>query len=320
MHILITGANGFVGKALVARLLTDASALPGLTRLSLMDLAFDAPVTDPRVQLLPGSITDPALVAQAFTHPVDLVFHLASIPGGMAEREVVLGRQVNLDATVHLLEAARLQADHPAAPVFVFASTIAALGAPLPAAGVDDHTPCTPKLSYGAHKLIGEILVADYTRRGWVDGRSVRLSGIVARPAGPSGLLSAFMSDIIRELAAGRSFNCPVSADSTTWLLSVPCLIDNLLHAATMDGARLGDGRVCTLPALHLSMAELAEAVGQAYGVDTTGRVTWQSNPALEANFGRYPPLRTPLAEAAGFRHDGDARTLALRALHDNGR
>jgi nucleoside-diphosphate-sugar epimerase len=259
-------------------------------------------------------------VAQAFTHPVDLVFHLASIPGGMAEREVVLGRQVNLDATVHLLEAARLQADHPAAPVFVFASTIAALGAPLPAAGVDDHTPCTPKLSYGAHKLIGEILVADYTRRGWVDGRSVRLSGIVARPAGPSGLLSAFMSDIIRELAAGRSFNCPVSADSTTWLLSVPCLIDNLLHAATMDGACLGDGRVCTLPALHLSMAELAEAVGQAYGVDTAGRVTWQSNPALEANFGRYPPLRTPLAEAAGFRHDGDARTLALRALHDNGR
>lgn len=320
MHILITGAHGFVGKALVARLLNDANALPGLTRLSLMDLAFDAPASDPRVQLLPGSITDPALVAQAFAQPVDIVFHLASIPGGMAEREVLLGRQVNLDATVHLLEAARLQAGPSAAPVFVFASTIAALGAPLPAGGVDDHTPCTPKLSYGAHKLIGEILVADYTRRGWVDGRSVRLSGIVARPAGPSGLLSAFMSDIIRELAAGRSFDCPVAADSTTWLLSVPCLIDNLLHAATMDGSRLGDGRVCTLPALRISMAELADAVGQAYGVDTTGRVTWHANPALEANFGRYPPLRTPLAEAAGFCHDGDARTLALRALQDNGR
>lgn len=318
MHILITGANGFVGQALVARLLSLPSLQPGMapiTRLTLMDLGFAAAASDARVQQLAGSITDTALVARAFEVPVDVVFHLASIPGGMAEREVVLGRQVNLDATVHLLEAARAQSAQGPAPTFVFASTIAALGAPLPAAGVNDQTPCTPKLSYGAHKLIGEILVADYTRRQWIDGRSVRLSGIVARPAGPSGLLSAFMSDIIRELSAGRPFNCPVSADSTTWLMSVPCLIDNLLHAATMDGAALGDGRVCTLPALHLSMADLARAVGQAYDVDVSGLVSWQSNPALEANFGRYPPLATPLAESAGFRHDGDAATLAQRAL-----
>lgn len=316
MHILITGANGFVGKALVARLLADTPALPQpLRRLTLLDLSFAATPDDDRVQQLPGSITDPALIDTAFAQPVDAVFHLASVPGGAAERDPLLGRQVNLDATVGLLEAARRQADRGRAPVFVFASTIAALGAPLPAEGVDDTTPCTPKLSYGAHKLCGEILVADHTRRGWVDGRSVRLSGIVARPAGPSGLLSAFMSDIIRELAAGQPFDCPVSADSTAWLMSVPCIVDNLLHAATMDGAALGDGRVCTLPALRLSMAELAAAIGQAYGVDTTGLVRWQSNPALEANFGRYPPLRTPLAERAGFRHDGDARTLALRAL-----
>lgn len=318
MHLLITGAQGFVGRALVARLLANTppwAGAPALTRLTLMDLAFPEPPSDDRVQQLPGSITDPALVAQAFETPVDAVFHLASIPGGMAEREVELGRQVNLDATVHLLEAARRQQAGGTAPVFVFASTIASLGAPLPAAGVDDDTPCTPKLSYGAHKLIGEILVADYTRRGWIDGRSVRLSGIVARPAGPSGLLSAFMSDIIRELSEGRPFDCPMSAESTVWLMSVPCLVDNLLHAAAMDGAALGDGRVCTLPALHLTMAQLAEAVGQAYGVDTAGRVQWHDNPALEANFGRYPPLQTPRAQAAGFRHDGDARTLALRAL-----
>lgn len=318
VHILITGANGFVGQALVQRLLQDPMALPQpLQRLSLLDLSFAAAPRDPRVQQWPGSITDTALIERAFAQPVDAVIHLASVPGGAAERDTLLGRRVNLDATVGLLEAARLQADADAgaAPLFVFASTIAALGAPLPADGVDDTTPCVPKLSYGAHKLCGEILVADYTRRGWVDGRSVRLSGIVARPAGPSGLLSAFMSDIIRALAAGQSFDCPVSADSTAWLMSVPCIVDNLLHAATMDGARLGDGRVCTLPALRLSMAELAAAVGEAYGVDTAGLVRWQSNPALEANFGRYPPLRTPLAEQVGFRHDGDARTLALRAL-----
>lgn len=319
MHILITGANGFVGRALAARLLADAPAGLGgqpITRLTLMDLAFPAEATETRVTRLTGSITDPALIAQAFEQPVDVVFHLASIPGGMAEREVLLGRQVNLDATVQLLEAARLQQTAGGkAPVFVFSSSIAALGSPLPSVGVDDDTPCTPKLSYGAHKLIGEILVADYTRRGWIEGRSIRLSGIVSRPAGPSGLLSAFMSDIIRELAAGRPFDCPISADCTVWLMSVPCLVDNLVHAAVMDGALLGDGRVCTLPALYLSMTELAAAVGQAYGVATEDLVRWQHNPALEANFGRYPPLATSLAERAGFRHDGDARALALRAL-----
>ncbi len=316
MHILITGANGFVGQALVQRLLADPAALPRpLQRLTLLDLSFAAAPTDGRVQQIPGSITDTALIERAFAHPVDVVFHLASVPGGAAERDPVLGRQVNLDATVELLEAARVQAEVGPTPAFVFAGTIAALGAPLPAEGVDDDTPCRPKLSYGAQKLCCEILVADATRRGWVDGRSVRLSGIVARPAGPSGLLSAFMSDMIRELAAGRSFDCPISADSTTWLMSVPCLVDNLLHAATLDGAVLGDGRVCTLPALRLSMEEMAAAVGQAYDVDTAGRVHWHSNPALEANFGRYPPLRTPLADRAGFRHDGDARTLVRRAL-----
>lgn len=316
MHVLITGANGFVGKALVQRLLQDPTALSQpLQRLTLMDLSFPDAPGDARVHQIPGSITDTALIDSAFAQPVDLVFHLASVPGGAAERNPLLGRQVNLDATVQLLEKARLQADGGVAPVFVFAATIGALGSPLPAEGVDDDTPCTPTLSYSAQKLCCEILVADASRRGWIDGRSVRLPGIVARPAGPSGLLSAFMSDMIRELAAGRPFDCPMSAESTNWLMSVPCITDNLVHAARMDGALLGAGRVCTLPALHLSMGALAEAVGQAYDVDTAPLVRFHSNPGLEADFGRMPPLHTPRADHAGFRHDGDARTLALRAL-----
>jgi nucleoside-diphosphate-sugar epimerase len=170
-------------------------------------------------------------------------------------------------------------------------------------------------LSYGAQKLIGEVLAEDYHRRGWIRSRSVRLPGIVARPAQRTGQLSAFMSDIIRELSAGRPFACPVPADSTTWLMSVPRVIDNLLHAALMPASACGETRVWTLPALHSSMAELVAAIAEVHGSAVLGRVSYGSNPALEANFGRYPPLRTPAADAAGFKHDGDLPSLVRRAL-----
>jgi nucleoside-diphosphate-sugar epimerase len=198
--------------------------------------------------------------------------------------------------------------------VVVFASSIAVLGSPLPAR-VDDATQPNPKLSYGAHKLIGEILAEDFNRRGWVKARSVRLPGVVARPPQRTGQLSAFMSDIIREPAEGRSYACPVSADSTTWLASVHCIVDNLLRAATLSAAACTDVRVWTLPALCPSMMELVDAVAEVYGHDVRGRVSYGSNPKLEANFGRYPPLSTPAADAAGFRHDGDLPTLVRRAL-----
>ena len=127
------------------------------------------------------------------------------------------------------------------------------------------------------------------------------------------------MSDIIRELAQGRSFACPVRAESTTWLMSLPCAVENLLHAATMPDAACQDTRVWTLPALRTSMAQLVEAIAAVFGADATRRVTYASNPALEANFGSYPPLATPAAERAGFKHDGDLKSLVRRALQVHG-
>jgi nucleoside-diphosphate-sugar epimerase len=318
MNLLITGANGFIGRALSSRLLSDAARLPAgvgpIGRLTLMDMGFEGPEM-PRVRRLSGSIADPALLARAFDTPVDVVFHLASIPGGMAEQNYELGRQVNIDATIKLLEAARAQAAALARPpVFVFASSIAVLGSPLPAT-VDDASPLHPKLSYGAHKLIGEILLEDFHRRGWVAARAVRLPGIVARPPQRTGQLSAFLSDIFRELAEGRSYECPVSADSTTWLMSVHCIVDNLLHAAALSAAACENTRVWTLPALRTSMTGLVQAIAEVHGPDVLRRVSYRSNPALEANFGRYPPLVTAAAELAGFRHDGDLPTLVRRAL-----
>jgi len=318
MNLLITGANGFIGRALTSRLLIeDAAARAGLGpigRLTLIDLGFEGPEI-PKVRRLHGSIADPAIVARAFDTPVDVMFHLASIPGGMAEQHYELARQVNLDATVNLLEAARAQTVATSKPVkVVFASSIAVFGSPLPAL-VDDATPLRPRLSYGAHKLIGEILVADFTRRGWISGRSIRLPGIVARPPQKTGQLSAFLSDIIRELSAGLTYACPVPADSTTWLMSTQCVVSNMLHAAAITAAACPDTCVWTLPALRTSMQDLVAAIADVHGRDVLGRVTYGSNPALEANFGRYPPLLTPAAESAGFAHDGDLPTLVRRAL-----
>jgi nucleoside-diphosphate-sugar epimerase len=317
MHVLITGANGFIGRALTRRLLNEAAIPSGLApidRLTLVDLGFEGADT-PRVRRLSGSIGDPAVVARAFDTPVDLLFHLASIPGGAAEQNFDLGRQINLNATFDLLEASRAQAVGSERPVtFVFASSIAVLGSPLPA-WVDDATPLRPTLSYGAQKLIGEVMAEDYHRRGWIRSRSVRLPGIVARPPQRTGQLSAFMSDIIRELSAGRPFACPVAADSTTWLMSVPRVVDNFLHAALMPASACRETRVWTLPALHSSMSQLVEAIAEVHGSEVLGRVSYGSNPSLEANFGRYPPLRTPAADAAGFAHDGDLPSLVRRAL-----
>lgn len=308
MRILVTGADGLVGRALVDALLAD----PAIASLRLVDLAFAEPCDDPRVEHIAGSIGEPAVMAQAVRGRIDLVYHLASVPGGLAERNYELGRDINLHATLALVEAMRAM---PAPPVFVFASSIAALGAPLPPQGVDDATPLSPQLSYGAHKLAGELFVADATRRGWIDGRSLRLPAVVARPATPSGLVSAFLSDMIRALAAGQPYRCPIRAAASSWLVSTPCAAASLLHAARLDGRQLGAGRACTLPALRLSMAALVAAVGEEYGVDAAALASFGDDPAIEGNFGACPPLSTPRADAAGFRHDGDARSLVRRAL-----
>lgn len=319
MNILITGANGFVGRHLVRRLLRTGRIGAGqvpFSRLTLVDLGADDSVDDARVRLVSGSIADDAVLRAAFSERVDHVFHLASVPGGAAEKSFALGLDVNLRATLAMLELLR---DQPAPPArFTFASTIAVYGAPMPAV-VDDDTPMRPGLSYGAHKLVDEILIKDYSRRGWIDGRIVRLPGIVARPAEPSGLLSAFMSDIFWKLRAGEPFTCPVSADAVAWWMSVGCCVDNLLHAAGLEAKQVGTRRDWTLPVLRLHIAELVDALARRYGEDRPGLVSYAPNDGLEQAFGRFPPLAAAAAEAIGFRHDGDVDRLVANACAGDG-
>jgi nucleoside-diphosphate-sugar epimerase len=320
MKVLITGANGFVGRALAARLAAEPQ-LGGkpIDHLCLLDLAFEHPREAGIVHRIAGDMGDAAWLRRTLASmPVDVVFHLASVPGGTAERQYQLARSVNLDATTVLLEHGKGQVEAGGrAPVFVYASSIAVFGA-MPALVTDDTLP-RPAMTYGAQKLIGELLVADFSRRGWVDGRSLRLPGVLARPAARTGQLSAFMSDIIRELAARRAFTCPTSPGATTWASSLPCVVENLLHAAEVPMASLKSSRTFTLPTLRFSMEELVDAIASVHGRDVKALVTFDPKEEIEALFGRFPPLETPTAEAVGFRSDADLPTLVRQAVRGDG-
>ena len=311
MKVVVVGGQGFIGQALVARLLRGA-AIDGrpASRITVLDQAIAQPINDARLRYVEADISERWALEHSIAGGVDCVFHLASVPGGAAERDFELGMKVNLHSTVGLLEALRLGG---AAPKLVFASTIGVYGVPLPAV-IDEQTIPVPTLSYGVQKLIGEYLVADYGRRGFVDGRSVRIPGIVARP--PSkGMLSLFLSDLIRELSAGRSFVCPVAPEGTSWLMSRPCIVDNLIHAAQLSPAQVAVRRTWLLPVLHVSIATVVEAIARLYGRGVLDRISYQPDHALQAQFASYPPLLCPQSQAAGFRDDGSVEQLVSRAL-----
>lgn len=315
MKVLVTGANGFIGRCLTDRLLqTGAVAGVSLKKLILIDQQFEATTASALVRQHAGDMADATLLRRALADGVDCVFHLASVPGGLAERNHPLGQRVNIGATQELLLQLREQAQ-PA--VVVFASSIAVYGNRLPAR-MDEATPPNPHLSYGTQKVIAELLLRDFTRRGWIDGRALRLPGVVARPRGPagsSGLLSAYMSDIQHALAAGERYTCPVSAQAVSWWMSAACCVDNLLQAAVLPAAQLDTQRTWVLPVLRHSMAELVDALARRYGANCHRLVSYRPDAALEAAFGRYPPLATPAAEALGLHHDGNIDNLLRNAL-----
>lgn len=313
MRVVVIGSEGFIGAALVARLLRDAplgeQGLPAslITRL---DLRMGAASSTPRVRCVEGEFGERAVLARAFEGGVDYVFHLASVPSGAAEQNFALGLRVNLQATLDMLEAVRTGGH---SPKLVFASTIGVYGVPMPDV-IDEQTVPAPSLSYGAHKYISEVLVADYGRRGFVDGRSVRVPGIVARPP-TEGMYSIFLSNLIRELAAGQNFICPVAANAPSWWMSRPCVVDNLLHAAALPARVVARQRTYLLPVLRLTVAEVVQALAAVHGSEVSGRISYQPDPVLQAQFANYPPLHCPHSELVGFRHDGDAMALVRRAL-----
>ncbi|MCX7282704.1 MAG: NAD-dependent epimerase/dehydratase family protein [Novosphingobium sp.] len=302
MNVVITGAGGFVGRELVRKLLalghhvtgidTQAGGIPG------------------GAHAIAGDLGDAAVRRAALVGGCDALVHLATVPGGAAEADPASSRRINIDAMYDLLLEA--SAINPGLRV-VYASSIAVFGDPLPAL-VDDATPLSPKMVYGGHKAMMEDAVAMFSNRGMIDGVSVRLPGILARPKGPSGMKSAFMSDLFHALKAGERFTCPVSAEGTIWAQSVRQCAANFVHALGLDSARLPPTRAVTLPALRIAMGDLAAQIARQCAV-APDLVTYAPDAMLEAAFATQPPLETPAALHAGFAHDGDAATLVGNAL-----
>lgn len=306
MSILVTGAGGFIGRELLSALLDR-----GQDKIVAVDQDLGTVADHPRVIKVAADIVEREAMGPLFDGSIDAVIHLAALPGGASERDPLLSRQVNVAATLDLIDMAASQGTSPR---FVFASTIAVFGSPFPVEGVDDETPAMPRMIYGMHKLMTEIAVATMSRRGAIDGVCLRLPGIVARPPGPSGMKSAFMSDIFHALREGRPYTLPVSPQAQLWLMSVSRCALNLCTALTLDSSRMPEQRVATLPALRVSVADLVEAVAQASDTPT-GRIAYQPDAALEAAFGAHPTLATPAAERVGMVHDGTLSELVDNAL-----
>lgn len=303
MRIVITGGCGFLGRRLALLLLERGSKLGSIDELVLFDnTASVLPLPDDRrITLITGDIADRDAVRALIAPETEAVFHLAAIVSGQAEADTDLGYRINLDGTRAVLDACRALGTGPR---LIFASSLAVYGGALPPA-VGDDTPLTPQTSYGTQKAIGELLVNDYSRKGFVDGRALRLPTVVVRPGRPNRAASTFASSIIREPLAGQDAVCPAAPDTVMALASPRRVVAALAHALDLPGEALGTHRSLQLPGFSTTVGDMAEAVRRAAGDAAYQRIAWRPDPQIQAIVAGWPrALHTPRADALGFARD----------------
>lgn len=306
MKVIVTGAGGFVGSAVV-----DALARHGGHDITAVDITLDRALGSAAVDYVEGSIADSDVRARALATGCDALVHLATVPGGAAEENPELARQVNLDASIALID----EAAQKGRPKVVFASSIAVFG-DADLAIVDHTTPIAPKLIYGAHKAMMEIWLGTKRRRGELDAVCLRFPGILARPRGRSGMKSAFQSEVFHAALAGESFVSPVSSAATVWITSCATAVENVLAALHGDILDTDDVPGVTLPAVRCTMAELVAEVA-AHNETREFAVTYQPDAGMERGFGRWPALDSSRATSQGFRADRDLRSLVDSVIND---
>lgn len=320
MQVLITGGAGLLGARLARQLLArgtlaDAAgkqtAISGIT---LLDVVPAAGFDDPRIKVVTGDIADEKVIDAVLGPQTQSVFHLAAIVSSHAESDFDLGMRINFDATRLILERARKNGNRPRV---VFTSSVAVFGGDLPDQVSDSHI-LTPQSSYGAQKVMGELLINDYSRKNFIDGRALRMPTVCVRPGVPNKAASSFASGIIREPLNGIEAVCPVAPETPMWLLSPRRAIDSLIHGHDTDGALFGSSRALSLTGLATTVQEMVDALGRVAGADAVKRIRWEPDAAIARIVNSWPgDFQTTRADAMGFQRDGSFDDIVRAYIAD---
>jgi D-erythronate 2-dehydrogenase len=317
MKVLIIGGAGMIGRKLAERLARDgAIAGKAISKLTLYDVI---PATAPARAKMPVAIATGDLPAageadKLLADKPDVIFHLAAIVSGEAEQDFDKGYRINLDGTRKVLDAVR-KAGHK--PRLVFSSSIAVFGAPFPDS-IGDEFFNTPLTSYGTQKNIGELLITDYSRKGFVDGISIRLPTICVRPGKPNKAASGFFSNIMREPLAGQEAVLPVSESVMHWHASPRAAVGFMLHAASMDLARMGWRRAISMPGLAVTVGEQIAALKKVAGDKVAARIRREPDPFVEGIVAGWPrKFDTRRALELGFKADASFEEIIRIHIED---
>jgi nucleoside-diphosphate-sugar epimerase len=322
MQVLIIGASGMIGRKLAAEL-ASTGTLDGqvIERITLADVTMPAipEGAGGTVQAIAADISDTGTPEALAALRADVIFHLAAVVSGEAERDFEKGYRINLDGTRALFEAIRLEGTRqPYVPRLVFTSSVAVYGAPLPDPIPDDYL-LAPLTSYGTQKAISELLLADYSRRGFMDGIGIRLPTIVIRPGAPNAAASGFFSGILREPLAGQRSVLPVKETVKHWLASPRSAVAFLIHAATLDTSALGARRTLNMPGVAATVAEEIAALRRVRGADAEALIDRKPDAAIEEIIAGWPRSFSPeRARGLGFAAETTVDELIEAYLADD--
>jgi D-erythronate 2-dehydrogenase len=320
MKVLITGGAGFLGRRLAQKLL-ERGKLKGadgrdqtIDQIVLLDVIPAEGFSDPRIRPYTGDIADAAVLGGVIDADTGSIFHLAAIVSGQAEADFDLGMRINLDASRLLLDVCRRLGHRPRV---VFTSSVAVYGGKLPET-VLDSTALNPQSSYGVQKAIAELLLNDYSRKAFVDGRVLRLPTISVRPGKPNKAASSFASGIIREPLAGEESICPVGPDTRLWLLSPRNAIECLIAGHELPAEALGSSRVVNLPGISVRVSEMVAALERVAGSEVLKRIRWERDPVVERIVGGWPGAwDTARARELGLGGDENFESIVRAYIED---
>ena len=323
MKVLVTGGTGFLGRRLVSALL-ERGAVHGsdgaeheIERIVVSDIGpglSPLPV-DPCIDLRLGDFSEPGAAESLIDAGTGAVFHLAAVVSGEAEQNFDLGLRINFHGSLRLLDAIRARGT---CPRLVFASSVAAYGGDMPEV-IEDSTILTPQTSYGSQKAAVELLLDDYSRKGFVDGRALRLPTVVVRPGKANAAASSFASAIIREPLEGRAYACPVAEETGVWLLSPRRVVESFIHAANLPSHAFGMSRALALPGMTVTVREMVAGLREVAGDRVAGRLTFDRDPFIEKIvYGWATRFRPERALAMGFAPDEDFTSVVQAFIEDD--